>query len=222
MDTAPQTAGTPAADTGAPASTDTLLTAPPEAAPAQQPTQPADGQATAGADAQANGSTKPEDKPEDKPQGAPEEYADFAAPEGMTFNPEALTDLKALAKEHNLSQEAAQKFADLGAKAVQKVQDGYREQIEQAQAQWAADSRTDKEFGGDALPENLSVAKRALDMFGSPELSKMLGESGLGNHPEIIRAFYRVGKAISEDKLVPGQTRPVETDPLKKLYPTMN
>lgn len=219
MDTAPQTAGTNTADTGAPASTDTLLTAPPtEAAPAQQPTQPADGQATAGAGAQANGSTKPEDKP----QGAPEEYADFAAPEGMAFNPEALTDFKALAKEHNLSQEAAQKFADLGAKAVQKAQDGYREQIEQAQAQWAADSKADKEFGGDALPENLSVAKRALDTFGSPELSKMLGESGLGNHPEVIRLMYRVGKAISEDKLVPGQTKPVETDALKKLYPTMN
>lgn len=217
MDTATQTAGTNTADTGAPASTDTLLTAPPaEAAPAQQPTQPADSkpaEATPPADAS---------KPEDKPQGAPEEYAEFTAPEGVTFNPEALTDLKALAKEHNLSQEAAQKFADLGAKAVQKAQDGFRDQIEQAQAQWTADSRADKEFGGDKLPENLSVAKRALDTFGTPELAKMLGESGLGNHPEIIRAFYRVGKAISEDKMVPGQTKPAETDALKKLYPTMN
>ncbi len=218
MDTATQTAGTNTTDTGTPAAAtdagkDTLLTAQPAAAPAAQ-TPPA----------AADTGTPPADgkKADEAPQGAPAEYADFTAPEGMTLNAEAMTELKTFAKEKNLSQEDAQKLADLGAKTVQKVEAGYREKIEQAQTQWAESSRTDKEFGGDNLNANLSVAKKALDTFGSSELSTLLKDSGLGNHPEIIRAFYRVGKAISEDKLVAGTTKPAETDTLKKMYPTMN
>ncbi len=196
----------------------TLLTAQPAApaAPAAQPTQaagdakPAEGTAPAGA--------KPAEG-EDKPI----EYADFTAPEGVTLNTEAVTELKAFAAEKKLTQEDAQKLVDLGAKTMQQQQAALVSQIEQAQAQWSEASRTDKEFGGDKLTENVSVAKAALDKFGSPELSKLLGESGLGNHPEIIRAFFRVGKAISEDKLERGTTKPANaTDDLaKKMYPTM-
>jgi hypothetical protein len=65
-------------------------------------------------------------------------------------------------------------------------------------------SKTDQEFGGEKLSENLSVAKKALDAFGTPELRKLLDDSGLGNHPEVIRMMYRAGKAISEDRFVGG------------------
>ena len=193
----------------------TLLTdapaAPAAAAPAAQPTQATDGQAPASADAQAAGTDKPI------------EYADFAAPDGVTLNTDAVTELKAFAAEKKLTQEDAQKLVDLGAKTMQQQQAALVSQIEQAQAQWSDASRTDKEFGGDKLAENVAVAKQALDTFGSPELSKMLKESGLGNHPEIIRAFFRVGKAISEDKLERGNPPPANaTDDLaKKMYPTM-
>jgi hypothetical protein len=78
----------------------------------------------------------------------------------------------------------------------------HAEVLTQAKAQWVEGARSDKEFGGEKLTENLAVAKRALDTFGTPELRTLLNESGLGNHPEIIRAFFRAGKAISEDKFV--------------------
>lgn len=207
---APAVASAPAA---APS---TLLTdapaAPAAAAPAAQPTQPA-------GDKPAEG----EQKAEAKPEGAPEQYADFTLPEGLTFNSEVLDDFKAIAKERNLSQEDAQKFTDLGAKLIQQSQTKTLEQIEATQAQWAEAASTDKEFGGDKLTENMAIANKALSTFGSPELTKMLSESKLGNHPEIIRAFYRVGKAISEDKLVAGATKPAnaESDLAKKMYPTM-
>jgi hypothetical protein len=82
------------------------------------------------------------------------------------------------------------------------------EQLEVAKADWANASKSDKEIGGEQLSQNLAVAKKALDAFGTPELRTLLNESGLGNHPEIIRAFYRAGKQISEDSFVPGSTRP--------------
>lgn len=224
MNTETQTAGPSATtETAAPAATEnTLLTATPAADPAAAPTQT--DQPTQAEPAAQTGEAKPAEGQEADPaaQAAPEEYAEFAAPEGMTFNTEALAEFKALAKEKGLSQEDAQKFTDMGAKLVQKVEDGYRTKIEQAQAQWADDARADKEFGGDNLQANMAVAKKALDTFGTPELTKLFNESGLGNHPEFIRAFYRVGKAISEDRLVAGSTRPegVE-DVAKKMFPSM-
>ena len=96
------------------------------------------------------------------------------------------------------------------------------EAIKAAQDQWTADAKADKEFGGEALAENLSVAKKALDQFGTPELRTLLNDSGLGNHPEIIRAFYRAGKAISEDRFVPagaGVRTGGARDAAKSLYP---
>jgi hypothetical protein len=58
------------------------------------------------------------------------------------------------------------------------------------------------------LPENLAAAKMALDTFGTPELRTLLIETGLGDHPEMIRAFVRAGKAISEDTLAMGGKKP--------------
>ncbi len=136
--------------------------------------------------------------------------------------PEALTEFKTLAKESGLSQEAAQKLADLGVKNVQRVQTQLQKQVEQAQAQWAEASRTDKEFGGDKLNENMAVAKKALDSFGSPELSQLLTQSGLGNHPAVIRAFFRVGKTISEDRLLSGAVAKAPAKDARSFYDKSN
>lgn len=137
----------------------------------------------------------------DKPQGAPEKYEFKAVENGRDFDPEVLTAYSAVAKELNLTQEAAQKMLDRIAPVMQERQ---AQQIEAVKTEWVNNARSDKEFGGDKLPENLAVAKKALDTFGSPELRTLLNESGLGNHPEIIRLMYRAGKAISEDRFVAG------------------
>lgn len=220
MTTETQTAGTNAPDTGTPAAADTLLTAAPAPAQAEgQPTQPEQTPPADAATPPAEGEAKTE---EAAPDGAPEEYADFTLPEGLAFDEEVLGEFKNLAKERNLSQEDAQKFTDLGAKLIQVSQAKTLAQIEAVQRQWFEAAQTDKEFGGDKLTENLAVAKRALDTFGTPELSKMLGDTKQGNHPEVIRLLFRVGNAISEDRLVPSTTRPTESSTAKKLYSNSN
>ena len=78
-------------------------------------------------------------------------------------------------------------------------------------------------FSGSLSPPNsLSVLKKALDQFGTPELRALLNDSGMGNNPEVIRAFYRVGKAISEDKFVGGKAAPVDANDARSLYPNSN
>ena len=133
-------------------------------------------------------------------EGAPEKY-EFKAPEGKAYDSNILTAFEASAREANLTQDAAQKLLD---SLSPKIAERQTEQVKAINQEWLNASTSDKEFGGDALNENLGVAKKALDTFGSPELSKLLGSTGLGNHPEVIRAFYRIGKAISEDKFVTG------------------
>lgn len=145
----------------------------------------------------------------------PEKY-EFSAPEGKQFDAAVLDAYSEVAREVGLSQDAAQKLLAKMAPALADTQTGA---LGKARQDWADASTTDKEFGGDKLSENLAIAKRGLDTFGSPELSKLLNESGLGNHPEIIRAFYRAGKAISDDKVVTGA--PSATPSAKSIAATL-
>lgn len=139
------------------------------------------------------------------PEGAPESYEDFTTPDDIKLDAELATELKTLAKELNLPQSQAQKVADLGAKLAQKMQANQAEVLKAAREQWATEVRADKEIGGEAFEANLATAKKAVDQFVSPELKTMLNETGLGNHPELIRTFVKIGKAIKEDGFVGGR-----------------
>lgn len=131
---------------------------------------------------------------------APESYT-FDLPEGSQLPEEGVAAFSEFAKKQGLSQDAAQ---DLLSKMAPAMQDRQARLLEQARADWQAQTKADKEIGGDKLNENLAVAKKALEKFGTPELTAMLNETGLGNHPDLVRTFYRIGKAISEDSFVPG------------------
>jgi hypothetical protein len=148
-------------------------------------------------------------------EGAPEKY-EFKAPEGTEYDSEILDAFTGAAKEANLSQDAAQKLIGKMAPALAARQ---ADQIKVIQDEWRTASAADAEFGGEKLKENLAIAKKALDTFGTPELSRLLDESGLGNNPEVIRYFYRAGKAISEDKFVGGTGRSTgPANPASVLY----
>jgi hypothetical protein len=177
-------------------------------APAAAPAAPAAGEAAAaasaatqqpaaqGQDATDGTAPKPGEQPpgdQAKPQGAPEKY-EFTLPEGIQLDDQGTAAFSEIAKELNLSQDAAQKVLD---KMGPVIAGRHAETLAQAKAQWVEGAKSDKEFGGDQLGENLAIAKKGLDTFGTPELRTLLNESGLGNHPEIIRAFFRAGKAIS-------------------------
>ena len=135
------------------------------------------------------------------PKGAPEKY-EFdlqVADAPAKLDPEVVTAFGEVAKDLDLPQEAAQKVLDKVAPVVQERQ---AKMIEQAKVDWANQSQSDQEFGGENLSANLEVAKTALDAFGSKALKSLLAETGFGNHPEIIRFMYKAGKAISEDSYV--------------------
>ncbi|EMM0296598.1 peptidase [Klebsiella pneumoniae] len=150
---------------------------------------------------------KPADKPDDKEQkqeGAPEKY-EFQAGEGVELDAEALKDFEPVARELNLTNEQAQKLVDAYPKILAGVQQRQADAWQAQTEEWAATVKADKEIGGDKLTANLGVAQRALDTFGTPELKEYLNGTGLGNHPELVKAFIKVGKAMSEDGMVTGK-----------------
>lgn len=152
---------------------------------------------------------KPAEKPDDKEQkqeGAPEKY-EFTAGEGVELDTEALKDFEPVARDLNLTNEQAQKLVDAYPKILAGVQQRQAEAWQAQTEQWAADVKADKEIGGDKLTTNLSAAQRALDQFGTPELKEYLEGTGLGNHPELVKAFIKIGKAMSEDGMVDGSNQ---------------
>ena len=138
---------------------------------------------------------------QEAPKGAPEtyEFNTKITDESAELDPEVVTAFGEVAKELDLPQDAAQKVLDKVAPVIQAKQ---AKVLEQVKVDWANDSQADKEFGGENLAENLEIAKKSLDAFGSDSLKSLLHETGFGNHPEIIRFMYKAGKAISEDSYV--------------------
>lgn len=153
------------------------------------------------------------------PPADPEVNVEFDLPEGVAFDEQGAAEFKALAKELKLQPDAAKKLADLAASRARAQHEAHATLIES----WSEAVKTDKEIGGEKLTENLAVAKRAVDTFGSPALKDLLNQTGLGNHPEVVKAFYKAGKAISEDGFVRGAPKApaTESDLAKSLFPSM-
>jgi len=161
-------------------------------------------------------STTPTETKATEPE-VPESY-EFAMPEGVQLDKTAAEEFTAIAKELKLDQATAQKVADVGAKMAQRQAEAHVKLVET----WTEAVKTDKEIGGDKLAENLGVARKALEAFGTPELKDVLNSTGFGNHPAVIKAFYKIGKAISEDRFVTGGAKGPETDIAKRMFPSMN
>lgn len=167
-------------------------------APAAAPQDPA-GQPPAGnTDAQGQGDTAPDGSSEFT-LDVPPEYADYApdfeayqgaAGQWLKDNPQAT------------AAEALKFAADYQAKTVGELMGQQQQQHQQMVSQWESAARADQEIGGDRFGENLAIAKTAIDKFATPELKQMLDETGVGNHPEMVRAFFRAGKLLQEAPIV--------------------
>lgn len=154
------------------------------------------------------------------PQPTAEPDYQFEMPEGIELDKSGVDEFTTIAKELKLPADAAKKLVDLEVKRVQAQQQAHSALVES----WAEQVKAGKDLGGEKLQENLAVARKAIDAFGSPELKELLNSTGLGNHPEVVKLAFKIGKAISEDGFVRGQPKSAanESDLAKSLFPSMN
>lgn len=213
---------------------------PPPPAPASD-TPPAQPPATPATEKKPEGE-KPAEKPEG--QGAPEgteeetgtllasrEVGDFKLklPETIKSDDPVIADIRAIGKELGLKAEGAQKLADLYLKHGETLQKTIHEQQNQAVAkqrkEWVAQAKADQDIGGEKFDASVKLARRALERFGSEELTDFL-LAGAGDNPALLRAFVNVGRAMLDDTIAgttvtAGQsTRTSEEELLAELYPT--
>jgi len=187
-----------------------------EAEPQQQPTE--------GAETPKAPEPAAEGEPEPKKvEGAPTEY-EFKPPEGQTFDESVMDAFKTTARELNLTNDGAQSILD---NVLPKIQEAQDEKLAGLRAEWKELAKNDEEFGGSGFETNVKIANQALDRFGSEEMKSLLIESGLGDHPAFVRAFFRIGKAISEDTILTGGPKAVAEEDLndpevqeKRMYKT--
>ena len=72
-------------------------------------------------------------------------------------------------------------------------------------ADFAVESQINlKREWGTNYDSNIDMAQRAFAQFASPEFSKLMDETGLGNHPELLKAFSKVGQMLGDDQLIVG------------------
>lgn len=148
---------------------------------------------------------KSEDGDADKGKdSAPEEYEAFTVPEGVDIAPEHLEKFTPLLKDLDASQDQAQKLVDLQVALTAEFVTGQEKAWQDQQATWVEAGETDEEFGGAKYDESISVAKSAIRELGGPALMLALEQTKAGSHPEIIRAFYKIGKAMKEDSVTFG------------------
>lgn len=149
---------------------------------------------------------KPEEKPEtdkakdEKPKEVTKEA--LKVPKDSQLSAAAVDEIVAFAKAHGLSQEQAQAHLEREAQVRTGVRADIQKEVDAKVNEWTEESENDKEFGGDKFKETQVRCNALLKKHGSEKFVKALIESGLSNHPEVIRFMNRVAKTMDPDQLI--------------------
>ena len=130
--------------------------------------------------------------------------AQFKLPDGMKLDEGKMKSFISLAKEFKLTQEQAQKLVDFDAAGIKASEEAFRKM----QEGWKAD--TLKELGENA-EQKLGEAVQAYKQFGDDEFVKLMKDTGLENHPAVVRVFRNIGSKIATDKTVPATSNGVKS-----------
>ncbi|MFM7349501.1 MAG: hypothetical protein ACKO01_08420 [Erythrobacter sp.] len=187
-----------------------------------------DTNAAAQAEAEKDGAAGEEGESDAAPV-VPEKY-ELTASEGQPdLDPAALEAATPVFQELGLTNEQAQKLIPVAEQFAASITDTLNKQILESvateRAAWLNEAKADEEIGGNRWDTSLVTAAKALDTLGFPKgspLRNLLDDSGLGNHPEMIRAFVKVGRAISEDSDFPrsGAATTGARSAAETLYPS--
>jgi hypothetical protein len=155
---------------------------------------------------------------------------EIGIPEGSEIPQEAVDAFLPIAKELGLNSEQATKLVEYQDKVNREAQADLTAQWKARSDQWRDSLQKDVDFGGDAYEGNIQASRRALRAFGGEPLASALGALGLGNHPELVKFFARVGRAMGEDdssfdggvKKGKPDAATARREYLKRQYPSMH
>ena len=129
------------------------------------------------------------------------------APDGYDFElgdgeqSDEVADFKNVAHELGLTNDQARNILGIYNQISQNDMAQEDEQFEQMNVEYLQDIQSE---WGDSFNKNAELARRAFTDFASEELMDVLRETGLSNHPEMLKTFARIGQVLSEDNVLPG------------------
>lgn len=129
---------------------------------------------------------------------SPDKY-DFKLPEGITADEALMKEFRTAAHASGLQPRQAQGLLDWFNKNQGERMASYTKTMEEGVGKLKG------EWGG-KFDEKLSVASRAVKELGGDELISLLEETGLGNHPTLVKFFAKLGESTMEDKIIVGDT----------------
>lgn len=151
-----------------------------------------------------------ETKPETKPETPPTEAFDaskLSFPEELGKPDEGmLNKFGEIAKSANLTQDAAQRLADLYTETAKAAQEAGTNAWKSTIEQWEGEIKKDPVIGG----ANLEVHQRnfakvlADPRFATDGVIEALVLTGAGSHPAINRFMAKIAKALTEGGMVTG------------------
>lgn len=141
-------------------------------------------------------------KIEGEKEEVPEKYDDFKLPEGFTMDQGALEAFSPVAKELGMSQVNAQKLIDLYSSIQSKQAESIQKLFAEEHEKSIATVKADPEMGGNNYEANLKIACNVIVKYGSKDVLGAFAETGIGDNPDVIRMFLKIGKAMGEDSLV--------------------
>lgn len=154
----------------------------------------------------------------------PEAYA-FTAPEGVTLDPKAMEIFDPVFRKLTLTNEGAQELVNVAPAFVSHIRDQVAgsvvSDVVAARKAWADEAAADPEIGGAKFEESKTLAAKAFDRLGfAPDgkFRSFLKETGLGNHPEMIRAMVKMGRAIGEDGFDRGEAGKADVPIWDRVY----
>lgn len=187
-------------------------------APAEPPADPAPADTILGGKPEGEAAKEGEPAPEgegDKVEGdEPQPYADLTPPEGFeALDTDALAAATPLMRKFGVADDQAQDFINEAAPVIKGMLEkaaaagaaAQEAQQNQIRADWANELKADKDFGGANYEKTVARAAAGLDKFFAPEFREFLNATGLGNHPEMVRGFAKIGEHFGEGEVIVGE-----------------
>ena len=138
----------------------------------------------------------------------PEEY-DLTLTKDSLLDDSVIDEIATEAREQGLSNDQAQAVVKGREKAVADHVAAEKATLAEAQKTWREDAEKDKEIGGDDFKKNVELAHRVIDKYGNPAFKEMLNKTGVGDNPDFLRLFVKLGKSMADDVAInPGSQNP--------------
>jgi len=139
---------------------------------------------------------------DEKAEGDNDVVYDLKLSDDNVLGQDELNSVLEFAKENKLAPELAEAVWKRENELLSKLGDAESKRQDDELKEWRSSVINDPDMGGEKLKITTENARRAVKTFGSEDFTKVLNETGYGDHPEIVRFLSNIGSLMNDDALI--------------------